>query len=62
LAAIIRPLSGYFQYQQHQSLELVNSNLVSTDSWRDLISGEPIAEGQSTLELRPYQTAWLSNA
>jgi len=48
--------------REHQSLELANINLVSTDSWRDLISGERIEEGQSTLELRPYQTVWLSNA
>jgi sucrose phosphorylase len=47
--------------REHQSLELVNINLVSTDSWRDLISGERLEEGQSTLELRPYQTVWLSN-
>ncbi|MEO1245735.1 MAG: sugar phosphorylase [Pseudomonadota bacterium] len=44
-----------------KSLELANVNLVSTDRWRDLISGEPVEEGQSTLELGPYQTVWLSN-
>ncbi|MFK7888259.1 MAG: sugar phosphorylase [Gammaproteobacteria bacterium] len=45
-----------------QSLELANVNLVSTDRWRDLISGMDIDEHQMVLELRPYQTVWLSNA
>ena len=45
----------------HQSLELANINLVSTDSWWDLISGQRIDEGQTLLELRPYQTVWLTN-
>lgn len=48
--------------RDHQSLELANVNLVSTDNWRDLISGTRIEEGQAMLELRPYQTVWLSNA
>ena len=47
--------------REHQSLELANVNLVSTEEWRDLISGERIEEGQTVLELRPYQTVWLTN-
>ena len=47
--------------REHQSLELTNINLVSTDEWWDLISGERIEEGQTELELRPYQTVWLTN-
>ncbi len=47
--------------REHQSLELININLVSTDDWWDLISGERIEEGQTELELRPYQTVWLTN-
>ena len=47
---------------QPQSLELANVNLVSTDSWHDLISGERLVEGQMTLELAPYQTVWLTNS
>ena len=47
--------------REHQSLELTNINLVSTDNWWDLISGEPITDGQTGLELRPYQTVWLTN-
>jgi len=46
---------------KRQSLELANVNLVSTDEWRDLISGERIDDGQATLELSPYQTVWLTN-
>ncbi len=47
--------------REHQSLALANINLVSTDSWWDLISGERIDAGQTMLELRPYQTVWLTN-
>ena len=46
---------------EQQSLELANINLVSSDSWWDLISGERILEEQTALELRPYQTVWLTN-
>ena len=48
--------------RKHQSLELANVNLVSTDEWRDLISGDRVDEGQTLIELRPYQTVWLTNA
>ncbi len=47
--------------REHQSIELANINLVSTDDWGDLITGERIEEGQTTLKLAPYQTVWLSN-
>ena len=47
--------------RESQSLELANVNLSSTEKWRDLISEEPIEEGQKMLELRPYQTVWLTN-
>lgn len=46
---------------ERQSVELASINLVSTDDWRDLISGDRINEGQTVLELRPYQTVWLTN-
>ena len=46
---------------EQQSVELASINLVSTDDWRDLISGDRINEGQTALELRPYQTVWLTN-
>ena len=47
--------------REHQSVELANINLASIDSWRDLIGGDAIVEGQTLLELRPYQTVWLTN-
>ena len=42
-------------------VKLENINLVSTECWADLISGETIEEGQSILRLEPYQTVWLAN-
>ena len=44
-----------------RDVELANINLVSTERWSDLISGEVIEEGQRVLRLEPYQTVWLSN-
>ena len=44
-----------------RELELENINLISTEQWTDLISGEEISEGQKFLRLEPYQTVWLSN-
>lgn len=36
-------------------------NLIVTDSWRDLISGENFDEHHGDLVLKPYQTVWISN-
>lgn len=47
--------------REPREVELENINLVSTERWADLISGEEIGEGQSTLQLAPYQTVWLTN-
>ncbi|MEM9208226.1 MAG: alpha-amylase, partial [Pseudomonadota bacterium] len=47
--------------REPQQLELENINLVSTDNWWDLLSGERLSEGQTDLALRPYQTVWLTN-
>ena len=47
--------------REPQTIELANVNLVSTDDWRDLISGARIEPGQTTLDLDPYQTVWLTN-
>ena len=47
--------------REPRSVELENINLVSTEHWRDLLSGDVIAEDQAFLELAPYQTVWLSN-
>jgi sucrose phosphorylase len=45
---------------QPQQLLLSSINLVATDDWHDLISGDCYAFGQS-VELQPYQTVWISN-
>ncbi len=42
-------------------LPLASVNLISSDSWCDLISGETISDIGDTLKLSPYQTLWLSN-
>ncbi|MDX1517305.1 MAG: sugar phosphorylase [Woeseiaceae bacterium] len=47
--------------REPRTVELENINLVSTERWRDLISGREIEDGQTSLELSPYQTVWLSN-
>jgi sucrose phosphorylase len=47
---------------RRQSLSLENVNLVSTLAWRDLISGQEVAEAQREIVLDPYQSIWLSNA
>ncbi|MEM7763096.1 MAG: sugar phosphorylase [Pseudomonadota bacterium] len=46
---------------EEQVVELANINLISTDHWRDLISGDAIDDQQTTMTLQPYQTVWLSN-
>ncbi|MEI6891894.1 MAG: alpha-amylase family glycosyl hydrolase [Pontiella sp.] len=44
-----------------QSLPLVELNLIATEQWKDLLSGQ-VYEGQDgSLELAPYASAWLSN-
>ena len=44
-----------------QTLTLADLNLIGTEQWRDLISGEQITEQTQTLSLTPYQAVWLSN-
>ncbi len=44
-----------------QQVALTDINLISTDDWRDLISGESIDDFSGTLTLKPYQSVWLSN-
>lgn len=36
-------------------------NLVFTDKWQDLISGKSYGTPNTTLQLAPYQTVWISN-
>ncbi len=45
-----------------RTIELHRLNLIATDDWHDLISGEAIVAGQTGLDLAPYQSAWISNA
>ncbi len=44
-----------------QRVPLSDINLISTENWRDLISGEAVGDRLGELELAPYQCAWLSN-
>jgi sucrose phosphorylase len=44
-----------------QEISLTNINLISTENWRDLISGEAVTDLYGTLTLAPYQCVWLTN-
>lgn len=44
-----------------QTLSMTELNLVNTDSWVDLISGEPIDVLDATYEMAPYQSMWITN-
>ena len=44
-----------------QSLGLSHLNLVFSDKWFDLISGDEITNSDSSLSFLPYQTYWISN-
>ena len=44
-----------------QRMSLADINLIGTDRWRDLLSGDEFGELDAGLELAPYQVAWLSN-
>ena len=46
---------------RRQMLPLSSLNLVSTDSWHDLISGDAVEELQGKIALAPYQSLWLTN-
>lgn len=46
---------------ESQILSLADLNLVSTDTWKDLISGKKYDEHYEQIELQPYQSLWLSN-
>ena len=42
-------------------LPISELNLIITESWFDLISGNEISDLTQTIQLSPYQTVWLSN-
>jgi len=44
-----------------QSLALSDINLIGTDDWWDLISGEPMVSQDMQLQLQPYQSLWITN-
>ena len=44
-----------------QSLSLSHLNLVFSDRWYDIISGDEIINSESVLSFLPYQTYWISN-
>ena len=44
-----------------QNMPLSHLNLVFSDRWFDLISGNEISNYASVLSFNPYQTYWISN-
>lgn len=46
---------------QTHHIPLSDINLIDTEDWYDLVSGEHIALDASEVVLAPYQTVWLSN-
>jgi sucrose phosphorylase len=47
--------------REPKSVSLEDINLTSTETWRDLIGGTAIDNGDGNIELAPYQTVWLTN-
>ncbi len=43
------------------TLSLLDINLISTEHWYDLISGETFDELDGMIELAPYQSRWITN-
>jgi sucrose phosphorylase len=46
---------------REQEVALSTLNLILTDTWYDLISGDELTGGQSSIALAPYQSVWLTN-
>ena len=46
---------------QPQELRLADLNLVSTDRWIDLISGDKFEDIRDVYMLQPYQSVWITN-
>ena len=44
-----------------QPLLLKDLNLISTDHWKDLISGNHFDDEDELLDIQPYQVLWISN-
>ncbi|MGF1495206.1 MAG: sugar phosphorylase [Elainellaceae cyanobacterium] len=47
--------------KEPQTLRLTDLNLIATDPWFDLISGQTIADIYDEIVLHPYQSLWLTN-
>jgi sucrose phosphorylase len=46
---------------QVQILQMSDLNLIDTEDWFDLISGEKFGESNQIIDLSPYQTVWITN-
>lgn len=46
---------------KNSTVTLSDINLIGTDHWIDLITGDDINVADVVLKLRPYQTVWISN-
>jgi sucrose phosphorylase len=44
-----------------QIIPLIDINLIGTDQWIDLITGNKIEDLQQQITLKPYESLWLSN-
>lgn len=44
-----------------RSVDLAEVNLIDTENWGDLISGTMLDTHLDIIELKPYQTVWLTN-
>jgi len=44
-----------------QIIPLIDINLIGTDQWVDLITGNKIEDLQQQITLKPYESLWLSN-
>lgn len=44
-----------------QELRLSELNLLDTDQWVDLISGDPMASLEDVYTMQPYQSLWITN-
>ncbi|MFH0258490.1 alpha-amylase family glycosyl hydrolase [Vibrio rumoiensis] len=46
---------------EEQTLNLADMNLIQTDHWKDLISGTELTGSTESMQLKPYQTVWITN-
>lgn len=44
-----------------QTINLADINLIGTDDWQDLITGQRFEDLGQQLKLKPYQSVWISN-